>query len=349
MSSIVILYTELASYNVPCFNLLVEKGFNLHVVRYPINKEAPFDDFNFNKEIVFYNRNELNEEQLYQLIDSINPDLVLCSGWADKLYLKAIKHLKNKNIPKVLSLDNQWKGNVKQLLGCLYSRVFLTNLFNHCFVPGDSQALFAKNLGFKKNNIIKGFYTADTEYFNNIYQSTISSKEIHFPHRFIFVGRYYEFKGINDLWQAFEEFKKETNNDWELWCLGTGSITPKEHPQIKHYGFVQPRDITPYMANTGVFVLPSLFEPWAVVVHEFAAAGYPIIASDKVGAATTFVKNGTNGNIFKSGNIFELKELLKSYAAKTDEELIKMGKESHKIAQQISPQIWADNLTKLIK
>ena len=47
---------------------------------------------------------------------------------------------------------------------------------------------------------------------------------------------------------------------------------------------MQPEDLLAFMSTGKAFVLPSTFEPWGVAVHEFAAAGYPLILSDAVGA-----------------------------------------------------------------
>jgi glycosyltransferase involved in cell wall biosynthesis len=57
-------------------------------------------------------------------------------------------------------------------------------------------------------------------------------------------------------------------------------------------------------------VLPSDFEPWALVVNEAAAAGLAILATDRVGAAAELVRNGVNGFIFPAGDVQKLTERL---------------------------------------
>ena len=39
---IVILYTELSGYMLQCFDLAQKHNFQIHVVNYPVNEEAPF-------------------------------------------------------------------------------------------------------------------------------------------------------------------------------------------------------------------------------------------------------------------------------------------------------------------
>ena len=39
---IVILFTELSGYMLKCFDLAQKDNFQIHVINYPVNKEAPF-------------------------------------------------------------------------------------------------------------------------------------------------------------------------------------------------------------------------------------------------------------------------------------------------------------------
>ena len=55
-----------------------------------------------------------------------------------------------------------------------------------------------------------------------------------------------------------------------------------------------------------VMVLPSEYEPWALVVNEAMAAGCPVVASDVVGAAWDMVADGVCGRLFPSGDLAAL-------------------------------------------
>ncbi len=345
--SIVFLYTEIAPYFLACCNNLAENyEANIHIIRYPINNEAPFiitDD----QKINLYNRKDYNLNSLVDLVKKFNPSIIICSGWIDKGYLSICKSY-YKKIPTILTMDTHWRGDLKQLAGVLISPFFLKKRFSHAWVPGNIQKQYAKKLGFKDNEITLDFYSCDVDYFSCIRDKVAAQKKESFPKRFIYVGRYYDFKGVDKLWTAFIELQNENSNDWELWCLGTGSLKPINHPKIKHFGFVQPENFLEYAQRTGVFVMPSLFEPWGVVLHEFAAMGFPLLVSDKVGAAEAFLEDGKNGYIFKAGNINSLKEKLKEVMQLSTEQLNLMGEYSTQLAQRITPKIWADNLMKLV-
>ena len=344
---IVFLYTEIAGYFLACVEELLSKHpVEVHVIRYAINKEAPFK-FNFSENLTVYERGHYNDEQLLRLIDSLSPAVIVCSGWIDRGYLNVCRQYKAKAVT-VLTLDNQWKGTLKQRLATLLSPFYLHKRFSYCWVPGEFQYTYAQQLGFKEQFILTGFYSCDFNYFYDQYKVNAQQKQEKFPKKFIYTGRYVEHKGIKELWKAFIDLEEEFPNEWELWCLGTGTIAPVEHPKIRHFGFVQPQDLHTYISQTGVFVLPSYFEPWGVVLHEFAASGFPLICSTEAGARTAFVENNLNGYIYDPTQINELKAAMAKVMKAKSSELIEMGKKSTEKAKQITPTSWANQLIALL-
>src|SRR3989344_3379748 len=109
--TIIFLYTEIATYFTACCDEL-QKSAKVHVVRYPVNKEAPFTFENSTNSVKYYERKELDLEGLKKLVSTIKPDAIFCSGWIDKDYLKICSLYKNK-IPTILCMDTKWKGTIK--------------------------------------------------------------------------------------------------------------------------------------------------------------------------------------------------------------------------------------------
>lgn len=345
---IVILYEELAEYVLASITALKNKyGAEIYLFRKSVNRDAPFA-FNDTDYLNIKNRDDYEDNALIAAVSEINPDILFCGGWVYKPYLKVAKKYKSK-IHVILGFDNKWIGSVKQRVAAALSKITIQKYFSHCWIPGTPQLEFAKRLGFNERNILTGFYSCDHNKFNSFYFKYRDNKNKNFPHRLIFVGRYYEFKGIKELWNSFISIQKENPNDWELWCLGTGDILPIVHPKIKHFGFVQPKDMGNIIRDCGVFVLPSTFEPWGVAVHEFASAGFPLICSHEVGAAELFLKDRENGFLFKSGNTASLKSAMKKIFSMDDQQLFAMGDRSAELAKQITPDIWADTLMSILK
>jgi len=342
---ILILYTELAGYTLASLAAAAVEA-EIHLVRWPVNEEAPFR-FDFDKSIHVYNRHELSTEKLLKLADEINPDLILCSGWTDKSYLAVCKAWRKK-IPVVLAMDNKWQGTLRQHFARLIARYTILRYFTDCWVPGRQQMIYAEKLGFAKQKIKTGFYTCDVGHFTKVYDEARQEKERSFPHVFIYAGRYYDFKGVEELWNAFIRMKQMQESDWKLVCLGVGDIKPVEHPAITHEGFIQPEKLDEVMHRTGVFILPSRVEPWGVVVQEFGAAGFPLLLSNAVGAADTFLQDGKNGFLFKPNDVDSLIMAMQSVIELPDMHLVEMGRKSTELAAGINPERWANTLLSFI-
>jgi glycosyltransferase involved in cell wall biosynthesis len=61
-----------------------------------------------------------------------------------------------------------------------------------------------------------------------------------------------------------------------------------------------------------VFVLPSVYEPFGVVVNEAMLCGCAVIVSDRVGAARDLVVGGCSGIVYASGDTAALAAALSS-------------------------------------
>ncbi len=225
-----ILYTELAEYFMACVRELTQRGIEVHIVHWKVNAEAPFQ-FVATQGIHLYPRDQFNDAQLLALANRLSPQIILCSGWVDKAYLKVCKQWKGR-AATVLTMDNHWEGSLKQQVASLFGPLFLGQRFTHAWVPGEPQARYASKLGFRNHRILKGFYAADYNHFKELEQQISRVRGANLPKRILYLGRYVKHKGIFELWEAFSELQSETSKDWELWCSGTGEQFDHriEHP-----------------------------------------------------------------------------------------------------------------------
>jgi glycosyltransferase involved in cell wall biosynthesis len=132
----------------------------------------------------------------------------------------------------------------------------------------------------------------------------------------LFVGRMIEAKRPLDLFDAFVAVGERLGG-YTLLMAGDGPLLPQLRHRAAHLrnvrlpGWIsEPEAVFKLMAIASVMVLPSQHEPWGAVVNEAMAAGVPVIASDRVGAAVELIENGRNGFIFEAGNIAQLTEVL---------------------------------------
>jgi glycosyltransferase involved in cell wall biosynthesis len=141
--------------------------------------------------------------------------------------------------------------------------------------------------------------------------------------RIVYSGRLMPFKRVDLLIDAFAAIAPD-RPDWDLLIVGDG-------PERERLAARLPADLAPRVTWTGflddqravgaiyrlsdVLVLPSDFEPWAVVINEAAAAGLAIVASDVVGAAAELVRDGVNGHVFPPGDVAALETALRDVTA----------------------------------
>jgi glycosyltransferase involved in cell wall biosynthesis len=346
------LYTELADYTMNCFRVHLERHpeDQIHVVHYPINSEAPFL-FDLHSGLFLYNKAELADGELHNLADDLLPNVLVCSGWSDREYNEIASGLKIKNTTVVLCFDNLYQANLKQLFLLPFARRIFKKRYSVAWVPGNGQAKFAEKLGFSENHIFKGFYSIDTTKYRGWYQENLGKKHKQFPKVFLCIARYIPQKGLEYLWRAFIEVIEEENSDWQLYCAGAGEMFEFriEHDKIKHLGFVQPAEFEKLVSECGVFVLPSLFEPWGVAVNEFAAAGFPLLLSNKVGSGEEYLREGVNGYTFEPANVKSIKKALKNIMNKSDAELLKLGEESNRMSDKYNAALWSDTLIQIAR
>ena len=342
-----ILYSKLSNYMLNIFQQWAHKSnVEIHLVYYPVDaEEAPYKHDKELDSISFYSYEELSTNKMLSMAGNINPDIIICSGWFSIKYLRVVFSY-YKKIPTILTVDNYWLNTYKQKIAKLVFPYTISKMFSYVWVSGKPQKEYVKKLGFRDEQIRLGFYTAN----KRIFEIKNNNSSSQFRREFFFVGRYIQKKGILDLEKAFIEIQDEFPNEWKLNCIGHGPLQKDmvNHPKINHMGFVQPIELKKYISGGGVFVLPSHFEPWGLVVHEFSMAGFPLIVSDSVGAATQFIKNSNNGYIFKTKDIDDLKIKMLKIINSTDKELYDMSRESVIQSKLINEEMWIETIDTLL-
>lgn len=343
------LYTELAPYVVACMRRLAEAyEVEVHVVRWPVNAEAPFE-MRFGPGITVHERPDLDHEGLRRLAERIAPDAAFVSGWVDKGYLKTARTLRRKGCKVVLCSDTAWRGGPRQWLAVVAGRLLFPRLFTHAWVTGAGQERYVRRLGFKADRVRTGFYSADTAPFLEAGRSTLRERTGRWPGALLCVARYIPTKNHQLLCDAFAELCDAGEaGDRTLAIVGTGELfdavrnSPSgRHPRIDHLGFVQAAEMPALVARHGAFILPSAYEPWGVVVHEQACSAQPLLLSDAVGARERFLRDGYNGHVFRAGDKEDLKRALRGIIGATDLELRTMAERSMELGAGWTPDAWA--------
>jgi len=343
--NIVYFYSEVMGYTLAVIKSLVkDHGAAVHVVFWDKGLHTPFQ-LPVLEGVHYYKRSEMNLIQLEQLLTDLSPPVLYISGRMDRAYLQASLQARKRGTVVVSGFDNQWKPSFKNYAVTIFSRWLYKKYFDFIWIPGAYQYEFATRLGYSKQQIIWNLLSADTDLFS----LENPSKEVN--KQFIFTGRFAPEKGIGILIDAFLKSKQIQTHHWKLLLIGNGPLseTFTAHHDIQVMNFMQPEQLAEKMKEGGVFVLPSLNEPWGVVLHEYASAGFPIVCSEACGAALTFVQNDYNGFIVPTGNSEALTESLLKMIRLSPEELSQMRMRSHELSKKITPLVSSTSLLSVLK
>lgn len=160
---------------------------------------------------------------------------------------------------------------------------------------------------------------------------------------FCYLGSLSQRKGLDLLIKAF--YKLNYKSDWKLIIGGPDESNGRYFKQVQKLnlsdkieftGSIPSNSINNFLAKADVFVFPSRFDGWGVVLNEAASLSKPIIASCNTGAAHHLIKNNKNGFIVKSNTTFELEKAMQFYI-NNPEMIKKHGVESYNLFQQHSP------------
>lgn len=80
---------------------------------------------------------------------------------------------------------------------------------------------------------------------------------------------------------------------------------------IKMLGFQNQSELPRLFDLCDVFVLPSVYEPWGLIVNEVMSAGRAVIVSDEAGCAPDLVHDGENGFVFPARDVEALSAALR--------------------------------------
>jgi glycosyltransferase involved in cell wall biosynthesis len=159
----------------------------------------------------------------------------------------------------------------------------------------------------------------------------------------LFASKIVEGKRPADLLEAYIRLSPDGRSEPNAYLLFIGDGEVREALRkrasevgwnsIKFLGFKNQTDLPYYYDLCDVFVLPSLYETWGLVVNEVMNAGRAVIVSDRVGCARDLVKNGTNGYVFRACNIDSLHCALRS-AVNDPDRCGAMGKNSLRIINE---------------
>jgi len=291
-----------AFYKVNLYNELAKQLKILVVFIASNTSEKRADDFitlkkaNFEYKVLFdgnfQDRDVLrNISKLKQILEEINYKKLLVSGWDLKeFWYLVFTNIKSKNCLALESTINE--SRVDGIRG-LIKKIFLSRI-SIVFASGKLHVELLDALKYKCIvKVTKGVGIINKPNFKSI------KKE--YQKRFLFVGRLSKVKNLEVIITIFNKLK-----DYKLTIVGTGEdekyLKSIANKNIIFLGSIENKNLKNEFKKNNIFILPSISEPWGLVVEEALYFGLPVIVSEYCGSSE-LIKNDINGYIFNPNNI----------------------------------------------
>src|SRR5262249_13819924 len=242
------------------------------------------------------------------------PDAVGVVGYARPESVAAARWARRHDRPAILMSESQavdrprvwWKEWIKR------QRI---RLFDAALVGGPRHHDYLVQLGMPIDRIALGYNAVDNAYFaagGRRWRADPRGRSgLPAAPFFLTVCRFVPEKNLVRLIQAFARYRQQSDGPraWDLVLCGDGPGTAEVEAAvvqsgvaraIHRPGFLQVDTLPRWYAHAGAFVLPSLSEPWGLVVNEAAASRLPLLVSHRAGCAATLVPEpeGTTGARF---------------------------------------------------
>ncbi|MDC1198088.1 glycosyltransferase family 4 protein [Algibacter sp.] len=366
---LLVLHRRLSGYFIASLARVFEAEVTTKVVAWPNQKDAPFGEGVLKAIGPVQDRDAFSDAALLAMANDFNPDVVLVAGWSDPGYVKVCKALKARGVLIVSGCDTQWKGSLRQHVASVIAPWHVQRFIDVFWVSGERQRQLAAKLGYTGARCWDGYYACDWDLFSAVAEKRFLKAETlkaesgswkaesgdlraesgdlraEVDRSFCFVGRYAPVKGLDTLAEAYRIYSSQVESPWKLICAGRGECREQLlSAGAEDRGFIQPSDLSQFLAEATVFILPSRFEPWGVVVQEAAATGLPVIVSDVCGAGVHLLRDRWNGRSFAAGDAAHLTECLLWMHWQSDAQLAEMGRNSFELSKQYTPERWARTL-----
>ena len=235
--------------------------------------------------------------ELISIIFRYSYKQLIIGGWDDwRLIFLPFLSRKKKNALLCESSFYEYKPNfIKDII----KKLFLTRI-STVYPSGIAQGKIFEHFHFKG----KYKYTGGCGVLNYIEQPAYTPRQE--VKTFLYVGRLVEVKNLRMLIEVFNQLP-----ELKLDVIGFGEqeeeLKMMSQSNIHFLGAIPNKELSSYYQQSDVFVLPSVVEPWGLVVEEALNNGTPVIVSDRVGCKDDLVTKET-GLVFAAYDKESLKD-----------------------------------------
>jgi glycosyltransferase involved in cell wall biosynthesis len=259
-------------------------------------------------------------------------DVVWVHGWAWFCSLQAVIAANKLGIPVLLRGDSNVISEPKNFWKKIAKKAFLNWLFAKIasfLYVGNLNRQFYQNYGVEDKRLFFLPYAVDNDYFQQCALLASANREelrrsLNLsPGRpiILYAAKLIDVKRPQDLLTAYKLLSSDGEREPEPYLLfvGDGVLRSSLEAQaqetgwqsIRFLGFRNQSELPAIYDLCDVFVLPSKFEPWGLVINEVMNAGKALVVSDRVGCAPDLVKDEENGRTFPVGDVKALADAIR--------------------------------------
>jgi 1,2-diacylglycerol 3-alpha-glucosyltransferase len=345
---IVLPYLNLRPYHLAQIRALTSWYDDLHIIICNSkNNELDLAPLKATSGVKFHSH-DLGNQNITKLLAEIDPDVVFSISYGAP-FMRAIANWAKLNHRVSICVTDSWKGDKRRYLPLeIYKGRLCRFLYDGMFVSGIRSLDYYAGLGFPDKFIWRGCDVVDNQYFSeNAFMACSKSDDYrdkyHLPAEyFLCVARFSPEKNLYRLLEAFKRYRQRQGS-WSLVLVGDGPLRVKLEKITKEIDTVfaypwQGYDKLPiFYGLASCFILPSVSEPWGLVINEAMASGLPVAVSRKCGCQPELCWRGFNGIDFSPFDIDEIVETMFYFTNMPKSKLAEMGTASELIIQQYTP------------
>ncbi len=287
---------------------------------------------------------------LWRRLSALAPEVVLVPGYYTLPAIAAAVWARSHGAASVLMTESTagdhrrsaWKERVKGL--------GLRILFHWAVAGGKAHRDYLGQLGFPAECVAGYYDVVDNGFFlegtKAIREHSPAAFRLPSEPYFLYVGRLAHEKNVATLMSSWLSYR-DAGGSWPLVLVGDGpeaaslKAVAAASPYAKEVlfpGLKASRELLPAYAFAGCFVLPSLREPWGLVVNEAMASGLPVLVSEACGCGPDLVSQGLNGFFFSPSDAGALTKLLHRMEQLSPGQREEMGRRSSETIAHYSPE-----------
>lgn len=258
-------------------------------------------------------------------------DWVMVHGYTHRFELQLVRAARRLGIPvlqrgELTDVKPYKPAWYRRLLRDSYLKWFYRHISRFCYIGSNARRHLLR-MGVAEDRLFFSPYSVDSALFEEQYRRLdrdACRRELGIaPDQFVllFSGKFIPRKAPLLLLEAIAGLAGREK--LTLILLGDGDLRPEVESRARSLsgsqvlipGFVNQSQLGRYFRAADVFVLPSVFETWGLVVNEAMQFRLPTIASSGVGCAADLIREGEMGRIFPVGDAKALANCIQEFLA----------------------------------